>query len=93
MNATKSPSPTSEPAHQRKTHYIDHVLQKCPLIALAVLELIIVSVAEQERHLALQGSLQAIEMAAGRSASDEEFNAALCAMRKRLPEENLRRNH
>ena len=41
------PTPSSQPGsvHQRKIHYIDHVLQKRLLVALVLLEIIIVSAA------------------------------------------------
>lgn len=38
-------SPTPSLRHQRKTHYIDHLLQKWLLIALVVLEVVVLSVA------------------------------------------------
>lgn len=41
MNSSSTPSPR----HQRKTHYIDHLLQKWLLIALVVLEITVLSVA------------------------------------------------
>jgi len=45
MNTLSANSPQPGQPHQRKIHYIDHVLQKWLLIALVVLEVIVVSVA------------------------------------------------
>lgn len=45
MNTLSAASPKPGQPHQRKIHYIDHVLQKWLLIALVVLEVIVVSVA------------------------------------------------
>lgn len=45
MNTTPAPAAAPGQAHQRKIHYIDHVLQKRLLIALLALETIVLSVA------------------------------------------------
>lgn len=45
MNTMPNATPQPGPPHQRKIHYIDHVLQKRLLIALVILEVIVVSIA------------------------------------------------